>query len=113
MRNNVDCPDITIANGASVSGAVRLDMVHEDADDIMLLCSTIDGARTYKIQINDKKDGTGSWYDLYDGAANVVPPSAVNRATIYPFLSYTFRIVADAAVIGPITWKMKKAYSIH
>lgn len=110
MKSTVDCPDITIANGATNSNAVRRDQIHEDADEIILMASVIDAARTYKIQVNDKADGTGTWYDLQDGTpANVIPPSVVNTATIYPLMGYTFRIVASAAVTGAVTWKMKKA----
>lgn len=110
MRNFVDCPDITIANGATTSSIVRASLVHGDADDILLMGSVIDGSKTYTIQVNDKEDGTGTWYNLNDGTTDIAPP-AINKGTLFPFLSYTFRILASGAVVGAVTWKMKKAFS--
>lgn len=112
MRSPVDCPDITIPNGQTVSNTVLVDKIHADADDVLLLASVIDGTKTYTIQINDQRDGSGSWYTLNDGTADIVPISTQGKASVYPFLNHTFRILANGAVTGAVTWKMKKTYSV-
>lgn len=112
MRSPVDCPDITIQNGGTTSNAVLVDKIHADADDILIMASVIDAARTYVIQVNDQRDAGGTWYTLFDGTTNIVPPGTVGLASVYPFLNHTFRILANGAVTGAVTWKMKKTYSV-
>lgn len=111
-RTIVDCPDIVIANAAQNSNAVLVDVVHADSDDIILMCNQIDAAKTYVIQVNDKRDGTGNWYNLNDGTNDVTPPSIANKAVIFVILNQTFRIQASVAVASQCTWKMKKTYSM-
>jgi hypothetical protein len=112
MRTPVDCPDVIIPNGSTASNVVLVDSVHGDADDVVLMANTIDGTHTYLLQINDKRDGTGNWYTLNDGTADIVPPSTVFKASVFPFLNHTFRILANGAVVGGVIWKMKKTYSV-
>lgn len=110
-RSTIKCPDITITNGQNASQAIVGAQIHEDSDSILLACNAIDGAQSYKIQVNENPDGSGNWDDLTDGTNLIIPPSVAGKSAIYPSLGYTFRIVTQSGgnVASTCTWKMFKS----
>lgn len=108
-RSYAPCPDITILNGATNSNTVLASNVFADCEAFSLFASAIDAAKTYKIQLSNDEGVT--WYDWNDGAASIIPPSVIGTASTYGNpVSSAMRIVANAVVVGAVTWKMNKSY---
>lgn len=107
----VGCPDVTIPDTGTSSNTVLSSNVYEDAESISLFASAIYGAgTTYKIQISN--DGGTTWFDWTDGTNLIIPPSTVNTGSVYPNPVFSaFKVLANQAVIGAVTWKMMKVWT--
>lgn len=117
--STVQCPDIIIANGQTISNVLWAAQVYDDAVSLLLAAlSTGDAAKTYKIQVTNSgpADASPSWFDLTDGT-NLISapvPNATPVATNYPLTGWRgFRIVASGAVAADTTWKVTKQIGMY
>lgn len=108
-RSYATCPDIIIANGQVNSNTVLAALVFADCEAFSLFGGTIDGGKTYKIQLSNDEGVT--WFDWSDGTAIITPP-ITGQASVYgnPIAS-AMRVVASAGVAGAVNWKMNKSYT--
>lgn len=105
------CPDVVIADGGTSSNTVLSSLIYEDAESFTLFFAGTDtNSRTFKIQISN--DSGTTWFDWSDSTANIIPPSTVNTASVYPNPVFSaFKVLASGAVGGACTWKMQKRFT--
>lgn len=104
-------PDVVIANGASLSNILE-GISLSDAHALLIGFLSGDTAKTYTIQLSrtPKATSASTWYTLNDGGANVTAPNTANVASIYPWLGFSLRISASAAVASATTFEVSKIW---
>ena len=110
----IECQSIVIPNTGQFSPAIDCRKVHGDCSHFFLLFMGGDSGKTYTIQLNSLRDGTGTWLTLSDNAstpADIIVPTT--KCAIYPIIPYTFRIAASAAVNADTTFAMQKGFSLN
>lgn len=109
----VNCPDITIANGATASSIIKSHEVYDDAVELVIFGDTTLDAIVHRIQVSYDQNATAAsdWFDLYEGNPPVqtLAPLVNTVQSYYQLCGYpAFRIVAASAVGGLRTFKLRK-----
>lgn len=105
-------PVITILSGGTNSTIIQGISI-DDADGIWLQNTAYDAAVTYKLQVSFDRKATASsvWKDYVDTLGSTVRPPGSALASMLPFLTVSFRIVASGNVANDVTWNAAKLWS--